>query len=155
MSKKDRKGLVQIIENAFKDVPYPDVITDNKSLEGLAIAEAFRGKNWRDLSVEFLRYNESALGFFTPKAFHYFLPAFLIVSVTKHKEADVIPSSLVFILTPNEEFKNTFDVRVQLLSREQKKAVREFLVYMDAEHGVGYFKITPHRALNRFWNQFS
>src|SRR5687768_6105693 len=44
--------------------------------------EVFRGRFWHEVSVSQLDYHASALRQFTPEAFVYYLPAFLLASLS-------------------------------------------------------------------------
>ncbi len=156
MSKSDRRLLVQAIQRTFQSITLPseNEISIGSSLESLNIAKAFSGKKWSELPVEFLRYNASALVFFTDKAFYYYLPAYLIACITDYKVADIVPLDVIILLFPDEKFKDTFERRIRLFTLEQKRVIREFLLYMDAAHRDDFVKITPHRALHKYWNQF-
>lgn len=82
---------------AWSDVKAPpsDCITVHRCDECDEIAQFFDAKRWQDLTdVEQLRYNEAALTLFTPDAFHYYLPAFMLATLHDPAEADVIPDGI-------------------------------------------------------------
>jgi hypothetical protein len=97
------------IEAAFGQARYPgdDHLVDDNSgypgAESTDIAAAFRGKHWKDLPLETLRYFSAALSFFTPEAYHFYLPAFLITSALRYDDADILPGAVLFHLTPPGE----------------------------------------------------
>ena len=93
------------IESAFADVPYPgdDNVTrctHEDCLECDAIAAYFRGTTWRDHTVEQLREHQSAITMFTPEAFRYFLPAFMLQSLGYWRETDMIPHFIAGQFSP-------------------------------------------------------
>jgi hypothetical protein len=123
------------IEKAFADVPYPgdDQIADHKDCpECDDIKTHFRGKNWRGHSVEELQQYQSALSLFTPQALKYFLPAFMLASLGAWREADDIPSSIMFMCLPPEPeedagMKQHWRERFELLTSMQRKAIAAYL----------------------------
>ena len=153
--KIDSRRVRAEIESAFRIAPYPgdDYLVYDASYPDVAeTRDSFRGRAWRDLDVNFLRWNVEALGFLTPEGLRYYLPAFMIVSMLEPKRADVIPLSLCLSLTPPksdgsdiEEFRK----RMAVFDSVQKTAIREFLTYAQEHLGIG----DAGHALHRFWNQ--
>ena len=97
--------IQQSIESAFADVPYPgdDRIADHKDCpECDDLREHFRGATWRGHTVAELQQYQSALPLFTPQAFQYFLPAYMLVSLGAWCEADDIPFSIMYMCLPSD-----------------------------------------------------
>jgi hypothetical protein len=93
------------IIDAFGDVPYPG---DNKLVEDPLhcddckdLAEAFRGRHWNELTLEFLfeRFRDSLVSFM-PEAFRYYLPGYMLLSLDYFYEGDTLVSSVIYSLTP-------------------------------------------------------
>lgn len=84
--------VIQMIEDAWRDVPYPgdEKIFTPESYDDEDIVKYFGGTTWRDHTPARLRAHSSAFTFFTPEAFHYWLPAFMIAAVNDPGEADVV-----------------------------------------------------------------
>lgn len=84
--------IIQLIEDAWHAVPYPgdDKIFTPDSYDDEDIVNYFSGTTWRGHSPANLRAHSSAFTFFTPEAFHYWLPAFMIAAIQSPEEADVI-----------------------------------------------------------------
>jgi hypothetical protein len=139
--------LKQIIEQAFTGVPQPadDNITrcPYNCAECRRIAELFKGKTSGGFSVEELRTVHVALSLFTPEAFHYYLPAFMLASVDSYEKGDVIPDAIRFHFEYSHEAQGHFPLRMSKLSPVQRKAIIEYLVFMEgkgagsSEHAIG------------------
>jgi hypothetical protein len=140
-------ALKQTIEEAFKDVPYPG---DNNitrcpyhCAECRRIAEFFKGKTWQGHTIEELRGYHVALSLFTPEAFHYFLPAFMLVSMVGYERGDVIPDAIRFHFEYSQEIQGHFPLRMSKLSEDQREAIIDYLVLMErqgagsSEHAIG------------------
>jgi hypothetical protein len=84
--------IIHLIEDAWREVPYPgdDKIFTPDSYDDEDIVNYFGGTTWRGHSPANLRAHSSAFTFFTPEAFHYWLPAFMIATIQSPEEADVI-----------------------------------------------------------------
>lgn len=140
------RKLKNQITMAFQDVPYPgdDNLVDRDpggyNYEQNDLEDTFRGKHWQGLTLAVL--HNSASSFFTPEAFHFFLPAYLIVSIDSFYDADVIPINIVYDLDPifnaecgcTEKFENILD----RFTLAQRSAIRSFLQFLDDEHGDEY-----------------
>jgi hypothetical protein len=140
-------ALKQTIERAFRDVPYPgdDKITHcpYNCAECRRVAAFFKGKEWTGHTAEELRGHHVALSLFTPEAFHYFLPAFMLVSLDHHEKGDVIPDAIRFHFEYSQEIKGHFAVRMSKLTLEQRHAIIDYLIAMEgkgagsSEHAIG------------------
>ncbi len=145
--------LTQLIEAAFAETAYPGderLVSESCDLE---VAAAFRGRHWRELPLDMLARYHEALFFFTPEAYCYYLPAFLLASALHYDEADLIPHSVVFSLIaptqreiilrpvafssplPKQEVIDFYQRRMERLTAGQRQAIRCFLEFMKAHHG--------------------
>jgi hypothetical protein len=130
---------LRILE-AFETTPYPGdggLVTDQSGYdpESSEIANAFKGKDWRDVSVEMLRSYAEALPLFTPAAFRYYLPAYMIGCVDSRYAVDVALDSVLFNLTPPKDRSgwewDFFWTRAQRFSKREREAIRSFLELME------------------------
>ena len=128
------------ILDAFQEVPYPGddlLVVDNsgRDPECREIATAFRGRDWRTVSLQTLRENAEALPLLSPSAFRYYLPAYMIGCAEAYYDLDVVPDSVVFHLTPPKERMGWewefFWSRVQDFTAAQRHAIRLFLELME------------------------
>ena len=123
------KLLIDKIKSAWDGVPYPgdDNIFTPYSYDDEGINDYFRGTTWAGHSVVSLRAHCGAiLVFFTPVAYHYWLPAYLIASIEDPEELDVCLDSLVASFCPEDEgsfFCAEQSERLALLTNEQKLVV--------------------------------
>lgn len=85
-------------------------------------SDYFTGKSWRGHGVEKLRWYESSLAFFTPAAFRYYLPAFMLAELEDPQVADVIAEGILFHLTDGSRS----DELLRELSGEEREAVACF-----------------------------
>jgi hypothetical protein len=153
--------VAQQIEAAFAHAEYPgdsNIAYDQSGghLECNQVARRFRAKQWKNLKIEFLRRNADAVFFFTPMAYAYFLPAFLLASIRDPSHADVIPGNLVVSLSPSlsraepEQFLN----RAENLTVPQRRAVAQFLNHLATEHAAAFPLGDPTIALDDFWSRY-
>ena len=139
--------LKQTIEEAFADVAYPG---DNNITrcpyncsECRRVADHFKGRLGTGHTLEELREYHVALSLFTPEAFHYFLPAFMLVSVDAYEKGDVIPDAIRFHFEYSQEMQGHFAVRMSKFSTAQRHAIIDYLVLMEhkgagsSEHAIG------------------
>ena len=85
----------------------------------------FSGKPWSGLDVNSLRYHEDAMVMFTPHAHQYYLPAFMVASLSDPAGADVIPDNIIFHLSRYTE--GFWWERVRVLTPLQCEVVAEFV----------------------------
>jgi hypothetical protein len=140
------RTLVEI-NSAFADgdPPLYDQIVSRhqfrRDIESDNIREFLAGKRWRVLTrAEFERYKgdmSAILGFLTPEAFRYYLPAFLSVCLTDFDWADVTVDSTLwrFSTCDDPQIQALRDKRIQALSMEQLDAVASTARAMAAIYG--------------------
>lgn len=135
----------EAIEQAFTDVQHPgddNIVTRSEcmDLERDDIERAFTGKHWRDVlayPVEFLRYHSSALSFFTPAAYQFYLPAYLIATAEKYAQVDIVSDAIVSSLKTDgrsPESNALCQENVKKLTITQRSAIKLFLEYLKAQH---------------------
>ena len=131
MEAPEKLKLVETISKAWANVPYPgdqNIFTPD-SYDDEGITDYFSGTTWKGHMVERLRSRCSALNvFFTPRAYHYWLPAYLIATVEDPLELSQGVQSLVASVTPGRGWK--LEEKMALLTNEQKLAVIKVLEYL-------------------------
>lgn len=139
------QALKQEIAAAFADVPYPgdDGLVDGNNpydLEAVALVAAFKGKHWKQLTPQDLRYHE--LAFLSPEALHFYLPAYLIGSLYDYGQTtygDIIQSTVFSLMledgdTAQDQMLRQRDLkRFAVFTPTQKRAIRSFLEYVRDE----------------------
>jgi len=141
---KRSADLVRQITMAFAEVKYPgsDHLVAGHSLEALEIAGFLGERPWQDLRLDELVYNHASIFFMTPEAIRSYLPAYLNASVLHYREADQIPDSIMFLLSPpaagDLNGKARFRARFAPLTDAQLNAIRAFLQYLHDEHAEDY-----------------
>jgi len=118
---------------------------------------AFADKPWPELEPDFIETNRDALFFFTPEAFHYYLPAFLDAPLRTGDVDSLIVHNVLFTLKPQGEpnhlqFRRT---RWQLLTKLEISALEEWLDWLLSQAGGAVFAQEIAAASSaireRFW----
>jgi hypothetical protein len=111
-------ALIQQIEIAFTDVEYPgdrDITDSTYGEEPEALKREFIGKkDWRSLEPKFLDQApegwRTALSFFSDRAFHFYLPAYLIADL-QGELREVCPEfHLCYGITPTHEHQKIAEI---------------------------------------------
>lgn len=92
------------INEKFIEVSYPGdehIVLDNSGfhLECEEIKDLLRGHHWSNVSFETLEQLRSALPFLSPEGYHFYLPAFMTISIIDFSRADIIPDEIIRSLT--------------------------------------------------------
>ena len=135
------------IETAFAEVQYPGDGNITRCpyhcSECGRVAVFFKGRKWADSTAEDLKAQHTALALFTPEAFQYFLPGFMLVSMDAYQKGDTIPDAVRFHFEYTAEVQGHFHVRMSKFTRPQREAIIEYLVHMEkkgagsSEHAIG------------------
>ena len=131
----DTSTLDELVRSAFGNTPAPiGRITDTYDDEGAA--DYFQGKKWDGHDVKTLRTHESAMSFFTPEAFRYYLPAFMLAELENPVEADILGEYVVYQFgRPAPFWESEFKKRVALFTKSEKAAILAFVQYMQDQYG--------------------
>ena len=158
------ESIVEKIKCAWDGVPYPgdtNIFTPH-SYDDEDITDYFRGTTWEGHAVKSLRRHSSAIStFFTPLAFHFWLPAYLIAAIEDPEELDSGLNSLISSLLPERDNSPSViehQERIALLTNEQRRAViatLEFIIQKwcsenepmyDEKTALYYFHSIANRA---------
>ena len=133
------------IEAAFAAVPYPgdadDALVEHICPECLETAARFRGlkwQNWKDKPLELFSRGREHLLRFTPTAFHYYLPLYMVQSLVDYLHADIAIDEIISIWTPSPEMTEHSQKRCQLMSAREIQAVISFLEFLKEKHGDNF-----------------
>jgi hypothetical protein len=135
----------------FSDTSYPGDknIVEHESLEGDEVLNVFSGKHWKQLTADTIDYHHDILPIISPEAFRFYLPAYLIFTLDNFSSDSNAVDHTVFGLCPprpqNPLFEH-FVSRMNVLTLEQKRAVKSFLELVKPE----YKKEVSH-ALKVYW----
>lgn len=124
--------LITDINSTFQNVQYTShqsTITIDARYDCEEISEQFSGKDWRDIPFQMLIDTYSALYLFTPEAFHYFLPAFMLASLSD--DDDMLWGHILAQFCPSSTAHNELRRRAiaGLLSDDQRSLVMSFFEY--------------------------
>ena len=144
------------IRAAFADVPYPG---DNNITRCpyhcrtcREIADFFKGKTWEGHALEDLRDHHTALSLFTPEAFHYFLPAFMLGSLDSPDKINLLPDAIRYHFEFNLDHRDYFSVHLTRFSEEQRQVIIDFLRHVESkgadssEDAIGLLQEEPAEA---------
>jgi hypothetical protein len=145
--------LKEKILAAFEGVPHPGddniASVDTRHPEYRRYAVYFKGKQWNTIDFVEAREMHGALNAFTPEAFHYFLPAFMLASLESYDLYDLIPESIRVDLEYVGAHRKHFPVRMAQFTKDQKRVITEFLREMErrgagsSEDAIGYLNEEP------------
>lgn len=167
MPSKTVDELCQAIEAAFAEAEYPgdeNIVThwsgQYTDIEEVWVRESFTGRHWKTVPLESVIFNRDHLPHFTPEAFRFFLPTFLLAVLQHPVEVDVLSNNLFYELTPDDpegpSYSPFFDERVNGLTPAQKDVVRKFINwYLDEFITQEWKTLVPNPAwerASRYWN---
>lgn len=145
VSENQLEKLKQRIFKAFEDVPYPkSTIAPHECDECRDVRKTFAGKNWKTIPAAILEENYGIIPLFSPEAFNYFLPAYLIHSLGNFGEKyDTTCEFTIYAVSPdNEDIKNRLDYWKQKFAdftTEQMNCIYEFLDFVRIDENFESF----------------
>ncbi len=131
MNESLRQQIAQLIRDAFSITPYPgdNQISGDDPFDGLSVQEAFRGKHWRDVSLELLLNHHDKLPFMSDEAYRFYLPAYLLGILFHFEELDgySFPHQLFRTLAPPGIGTDAFLRKVNIFAPQEMEAIYQFL----------------------------
>jgi len=151
--------LQEQIKQAFSEVqqPNPEEIVDCSCWECVAQKKMFSGQTKGNLSDKLIEKCDT-VALFSPKAFHYFLPCFLIYSLKHETDNEDFADYVLNIILPYKEddtSRSYWLKRLCLFSQEQLKVVIEYINYMKNRPDIFTNQVTIERGKTRLEKYFS
>ncbi len=149
------ESLEADIRLAFDDRSPP---TDEQLLhpdcrDDVDIQQFYGGVAWQDMDDAMIVYNYAAPGAFSPKAYRYYLPAYLIWALRNPDNIEYVSEAFLISLDPGTELEMLHEFRkskFELLTREQKSVVKKFLNYFGNNRDLAEF---AENALRNYWDE--
>ncbi len=143
---------VGLICTAFAARPTPETLTESTSLSTHEYEDLkfFQGKDWNALSGDDIQSHYEAIYWFAPKAFCYYLPGFLLAGIKENRPDLLVFDSILNMLdrSPNPYLWDEFFMhRWPLLSREECRAVKAWVYWLEKSNGYFQFSDSCVRAL--------
>ena len=144
--------VVKNIELSFGDLPYPgddDIIPLGSSgPEHLMVRDAFKGRNWVDVSKDedLISFYYDGLLFFTPTAFRFYLPSYMVASI--RLEDEMVRRTLLQVLSPPPHgimHRNSYVIRIGMMDKDQIYSIGILIRFL---HRSGYLDKDAISSLN-------
>jgi hypothetical protein len=150
------------IRKAFADTPYPgdDNIVVKFLMQGVEIEEpereelaaALRGKSWKDVGTDIVRYHYDGLALLTPQGQRYYLPAYMLAALNGPSEDINIDFVVYHLQIPSEPDLRELHLRnFAVFEPAEKQAIRMFLEHMQMAMDSGLRKDAT-KALDAYWD---
>ncbi len=145
--------LIEAIQSAFEgnEMPSDDELLHPDCMDDVDVLEFYGGVHWRDMTDDNVVYSYAAPTAFSPIAFRYYLPAYLIWTLNNAESVEVAGESILLALDPGTEKELLHDFRkskFDLLTKDQVEAVKAFLWHLEDHSDLGPFAQT---ALVNYW----
>lgn len=132
-----KESVISLIEKAFADLPHPgDTLLHSSCQDDTDIRPFYGIQDWREASSQMIEREDAALCFFSPAAFRYFLPAYLIWTLNNYDTSESpTVNSTIYSLDPTSaraDLQPFMRSKYSLLSQAQRHAVIAFLEHMSA-----------------------
>ena len=133
-----KRQIIESIDHSFRfaKAPTPNEIVDDEpcDLERQEIRESFSNRQWNKLSAPMLLQHTDSLLFFTPKAWVYYVPAYMKVMLIRFREAELVVDMFVSSLARHGE---RYDPH---LTPEQRKTIVSVLRWLSRRLDRDYWK---------------
>lgn len=141
------------IEQAFAGLAPPDdaALLHPRCRDDGDIAEFYGAPDWRELSDELLIRSYAASAFFSAAAFRYYLPAFMVWSLSHAESPEYLAEATLRALDPGAPSEPLHDFQVSkfaLFDAAQRRAVGDFLEAFTRDDDLGPL---AEAALSAYW----
>ncbi len=145
--------LVREIGEAFAGCAQPsdDELLHPDCMDDVDVLEFYGGVRWQDMTDEMIVYGYAAPTAFSPKAFQYYLPAYLIWTLNNLDSTEYAAESILLALDPGTEAEMLHDFRkskFSLFTPAQVAVIKKFLWHVSTHPDLGAI---ADRALVNYW----
>lgn len=141
-----RQVETRIIE-AFAGAPKPafqEIAGNRNTLEARQVAAFLQSRTWNDLTLPVLRgYHgdpSAMLAFLSPKAFRYYLPAFLLAVIRDFRRADMLVDTTLAAVAPSTTLSGSEHLlahgmeKLSELSLDESNAICAWLGFLNEQY---------------------
>jgi hypothetical protein len=155
MTMQERKLLSQEILDGFgkSEPPRPDQITAADILESLEVRDSFSDVKWWAAEDSLIEKNYDNLPLFTPEAYRYYLPAYLLYSLEHFDRGNLPLEFTIYSLSPTQTSRDDpwYGERIKQFTSQEVTVIRKFLEQILADEMLYNFYESAERALRKFW----
>lgn len=148
--------LRQRIMAAFPKIapPSSENLTGHRCDECDGVRDDFSGVKWWSADDALIDGNRDVIPLFTPEAFHYYFPAFLLRSLDLFDPDDEVLQFSVYSLSPTKTPVDDprYRARLNLFMPQQISAVASFLEQIQNDERFYYYYADVERGLRKFWH---
>lgn len=155
-SSDEIEELHQRILAAFPKIapPLPENLTEHNCDECEGVKDDFSGVEWWSADDWLIDKSIDVLPLFTPEAFHYYLPAFLLRALAGFNPDNEVLEFSVYSLSPTKTPIDDprYRTRLNLFTPEQISAVASFLEQIQNDERFYAYYADAERGLRKFWH---
>jgi hypothetical protein len=134
------------------DPPLSENITSHPCEECAAVAEDFRDVKWWCADEPLIDENFDDLPLFTPEAYHYYLPAFLLRALDNFDPDNLVAQFCLYDLTLNKTPEDGwYSPRLQQFTCDEVATIVAFLRYVCGDERFARFHKDAALALRELW----
>lgn len=147
------RTLIHDIQSAFAGVALPleDQLLHPDCMDDVDVQEFYGGIRREDMNSNMVVYSYAALNCFSPQAFRYYLPAYLMWTLNNADSIEYVGEATFVALDPGTEQEMLHEFRKSKFSHfdtEQFRVVSQFLQHF-SDHQ--YFGELADQALLNYW----
>jgi len=125
-----RRDIAREVEKGFATVAYPgddNLFRYPDDYPSAFLRATFKGKHWRDITPEMLIEHQHQLSYFSPEAFRFFLPCFLICALLHGDVTEFLWETVYYNLAPGHRDMAFLNDLINLLDARQKAVLRRYI----------------------------
>lgn len=151
-SKAKLAEIAAHVQRVFPKEPPPPAkdLTGHRCEECDQLQADFSGKKWWEINGELVEENSGQLPLFTPIAYYYFLPAYILNALSKFNDDGFVLEYLIYSwgYSSDPHSVEYYAERRAVLNDEQREVVREVLRTVLADEELSIHHEDAKRALN-------
>ena len=127
MLQKEIDVLKADITEAFRHTNYPgdDKLLHPSGNDDSDIISFYGQTSWQGVPDRIIEYENAALSCFSPEAFQFFLPRFMIHALEHYDSEEIVTDHTIYALSPEPDETPWPDIDDALLSAEEKELIAE------------------------------
>jgi hypothetical protein len=155
MSQEQIEELRERIITVFPkvDPPLLEDITSHHCDECHEVRDDFHDVRWWAASTELIDENFDDLSLFTPEAYHYYLPAFLLRALDAFDPDSLVLQFCIYNLSPKETPIDDpwYRERLNQFYTEEASVISRFLEYIRDDERFHDLSVDADLGIRKFW----
>jgi len=142
---------------AFDDTRFPGQsnLVDKRGCDDSEVRDFYQFAEWQSIPDNAIAFNNASLSFFSPEAYQFYLPRYLIYSLDNYTSGEIVIDNTIYSLAPQmkcnmEDIKKYLSDHGNVIGLQERKILKDIIMHFETSENDDSieFSISKYRCLN-------